>query len=400
MKQRLEMLIPVGAIATVIAVTRPWSHIQTLQQLWQQRQQRIAAENVSPQPPDPPPIVQLGSIQGQVVYDANGNGQADQQRTVVYVESFENGVPVKAELVEAELVETESLDGQPSGAQGITAAWSNPQTKAVPIASDSPEEPTKNNQILGLFGGVSDGDQGATTLTLENLPPHQSVEVTVDVWIVDSWDGNIDATFAPDLWQLRQGPDQVLLRTSFSNIDSRAESQSYPLAYPDGNVDPRTNAVATNQLNQRFYGDSLYRLQHTFAHNDSQLSLNFSGQGKTALADDESWGLDNLQITLRSGEGGVEGALAKLVEAIAFLDHNRNGVRDEGEPFTQTDGDGNFQFQGLSPGDYQVGLTEPLFEGVPPENGEETNEGGRTPPQNVQIFAHQDVKPLTFLISP
>lgn len=394
MKQRLDVLIPVGAIAIVIAVTRPWPHLQTLQQLWQQRQQRqqrIAAESTIPQPPEPPSIVPLGSIVGQVIYDANGNGQVDQQMTVIYAETFDGGIPSEIKGGEAT-----------SGGPGIIATWSNPQTKTVTIASDSldtpdtpdtPENQTENNQILGLFGGVKDGEQGHTTLTLENLPPHQSVDLTVDVLIVDSWDGNIEADFAPDLWQVRQGPDQVLLRTSFSNIDSRAESQSYPLAYPEGKVPPRTNAVATHQLTQRFYGDSRYTLQHTFAHNQSQLTLDFSGQGKTALADDESWGLDNLRITLRTGEGGVAGA-------IAFLDQNRNGTRDEDEPFSQTDGDGNYQFQGLTPGAYQVRLEEKFSEGtvVPNENGEE----GRIsiPPQQVQIFANQEIQTVIFLVNP
>ena len=127
-------------------------------------------------------------------------------------------------------------------------------TKTVPIAPDSLsgllEAQTESNQILGLFGGVRDGEQGHTTLTIENVPPHQSVELTVEVWVVDSWDGAMEAGFAPDLWQVRQGADQVLLRTAFSNIDSRAESQSYPLAYPEGTVAPRTNAIATHQLSE------------------------------------------------------------------------------------------------------------------------------------------------------
>jgi len=84
MKQQWELFVPVGAIAIVILIAKPWSQFTTLKQLWQQRQQYIAAGEPDESAEPRPTIVQLGHIQGQVIHDVNGNGRADQVKTVVY----------------------------------------------------------------------------------------------------------------------------------------------------------------------------------------------------------------------------------------------------------------------------------------------------------------------------
>jgi hypothetical protein len=43
--------------------------------------------------------------------------------------------------------------------------------------------------------------------------------------------------------------------------------------------------------------DSVYNLSFTFAHNVSDLVLNFSAAGLQGIAD-ESWGLDNVQVAV------------------------------------------------------------------------------------------------------
>lgn len=395
MKQRWDWLVPVGAIATVILITKPWSHVATLKQLWQQRQQRLdVATAPSPSPP------QLGSIRGQVVYDANGNGQSDQQATVIYTESFEElgGRKGRRDRPNADTLGNQSITNET-----VTPAWSNAQTTAIPSEAKGLKRDKNKNQILGFLGGVNaDGDSGQTTLILDKLPPHHSIELTFDLWIVGSWDGNLDANFAPDLWELRQGPDELLLRTAFSNIDSRANSQSYPLAYPAGQVAPRTNASAIHTLPQASYGDSTYRIRQHFAHNDAQLTLQFSGQGKTSLADDERWGLDNLTVTLWSGEAGIS-------NVIVFLDQNQNGVRDPAEPFTQTDADGHYQFQGLVAGSYHVRVEEAILPGndASSENKQDTKAPSSAakdltiavPSQDIQILEGAS-KTVIFLKAP
>ncbi len=71
-------------------------------------------------------------------------------------------------------------------------------------------------------------------LTLDNLPPHHLLKVTLDILVHDSWDGNPnDGIGGPDFWFF--GVDnKEIFRTTFSN--SPCEStyclyQSYPDTY-------------------------------------------------------------------------------------------------------------------------------------------------------------------------
>ena len=62
----------------------------------------------------------------------------------------------------------------------------------------------------------------------------------------------------------------------------------------------QTGAAAVNTLGYKFYGDSIYHLSLTFAHTGETLALNFSSslfEGKGTA--DESWGLDNVQVSTR-----------------------------------------------------------------------------------------------------
>jgi len=62
----------------------------------------------------------------------------------------------------------------------------------------------------------------------------------------------------------------------------------------------KTGSLAHNTLGYRFFGDAVYRISRTFNHDASDLLLDFSSslyEGKGQ--EDESWGLDNVRITLR-----------------------------------------------------------------------------------------------------
>ncbi len=50
--------------------------------------------------------------------------------------------------------------------------------------------------------------------------------------------------------------------------------------------------------------DSVYTLSYTFAHNTDLLTLDFSGYGLQTL-DDESWGLDNVRVSMVPEPGVV-----------------------------------------------------------------------------------------------
>ncbi|MFN6540604.1 MAG: filamentous hemagglutinin N-terminal domain-containing protein [Nostoc sp. EkiNYC01] len=174
--------------------------------------------------------------------------------------------------------------------------WSNKSTDITPIGQP---------QFLGQFSANSLVD-----LNINNLPEHQLATVAFDLFILKTWDGNED----PDIWGLSLDGGIPLLVTTFMNLDPPYNSHDQYQSYPDNynpssanNVNnlPRTGAIENNSLGYRAYGerpiqDSVYKLSFTFPHSDSSLGLHFlSLLGGYTGIEDESWGLDNIAVTVQ-----------------------------------------------------------------------------------------------------
>ena len=173
--------------------------------------------------------------------------------------------------------------------------WSPNATAASPL---------NHRVFLGEFGGNQ-----TVTLTLDNLPPHTSVKLSFDLYLIRSWDGNGGLpgnTNGPDFWMFAvQGIDpSPLLKTTFCNAAAGSATcrQAYPAPYDSGiNYPPRFGAVENDSLGFQFDGqpmDSVYRLFFSFDHSASSLVLVFSSSGLQALTD-ETWGLDNVEVILK-----------------------------------------------------------------------------------------------------
>jgi hypothetical protein len=80
--------------------------------------------------------------------------------------------------------------------------WSDSTTEITPLG---------RRRFLGKFADDS------VSLSLTNLPPHSEIELTFELFVILSWDGNqpIDG----EEWQVGLEGGPVLLRTSFSNAD-------------------------------------------------------------------------------------------------------------------------------------------------------------------------------------
>jgi hypothetical protein len=131
----------------------------------------------------------------------------------------------------------------------------------------------------------------AVTLTLTGLPLSE-VTVSFDLYIINSWEGD----GGPDSWSLAVNGGPTLLWTTFSNVEG--VRQSYPDNVWDSNP-PQTGAAENDTLGygNAAFDDSVYKLTFTFAHNSSDLSLSFSAGGLSDISD-ESWGLDNVRVSV------------------------------------------------------------------------------------------------------
>jgi hypothetical protein len=160
--------------------------------------------------------------------------------------------------------------------------WSSRKTDVTPKGKRG---------FLGQFANET------VTLHLEDLLPHEELTVSFDLFIIRSWDGN-HPVHGRDVWSLTARDVGTLLHTTFSNWSQAG--QSYPESYGEGDFPMKTGASEKGTLGYAFRDltDSVYRLSFTFPHTGHELTLHFSATGLEGPVDLESWGLDNVSVTV------------------------------------------------------------------------------------------------------
>ncbi len=141
---------------------------------------------------------------------------------------------------------------------------------------------------------------GTIGYSLNSMTPHDTVTVTFDLYIIQSWDGNGPAGGGPDGWQFK-ADGNTLLSTTFANY-SGGNTQGYGgPGLQSGTYTPKTGAYELGHLGfgTGDFGDTTYRLTFTFAHTSSNLGLSFISLQNQAPGD-EGWGLDNVTVTVNT----------------------------------------------------------------------------------------------------
>jgi hypothetical protein len=144
-------------------------------------------------------------------------------------------------------------------------------------------------------------------VTIPDLPVHNYLQVTVDVLIHDSWDGNpADGITGPDFWYMGFDNKEII-RTTFSN--SPCEStyclyQSYPNDYFRNNV-PKTGAVQTNLPGLCLFGafdnyTTRYSVSKLIPHSNPTVRIYMGADLLATNAPspicDESWSIASIEI--------------------------------------------------------------------------------------------------------
>ncbi|MEQ9236488.1 two-partner secretion domain-containing protein [Coleofasciculus sp. E2-BRE-01] len=185
----------------------------------------------------------------------------------------------------------------------IPDVWSNTSTDITPKG---------NRRFLGQFGSET------ISLKLDNLPPHEVATVSLDLFIIRSWDGNRPNN-GPDIWNLNIEGGQTLINTTFKNYDvifgnqpEDIQAQSYPAEYNPSEIvnnPAHKKASEVNTLGYEFFfpslnqiraADSVYNLSQDFKHSDNSIQINFFAQLSNADINNESWGIDNVSVSVRS----------------------------------------------------------------------------------------------------
>ncbi len=102
---------------------------------------------------------------------------------------------------------------------GVQPGWSTAQRATTPIGG---------RVFLGHFGGSN-----LVNLSLANLDPHSQIVVSLDLFIVRSWDGN-NTSFGPDEWRFSVD-GQLEFRTTFAFFGINfVFFQAFPEEVPGG----------------------------------------------------------------------------------------------------------------------------------------------------------------------
>jgi hypothetical protein len=153
--------------------------------------------------------------------------------------------------------------------------------------------------------------RATTSLTLDGLPPHTSLSLAFDLYVLKSWDGS-DVHYGPDHWQLSVGDGAVLLDTTFSNQPiatpgAANDLQSFGGLGALGSFPAFTGAAESRTLGYLYRRssthtteeqDAVYHLRFEIEHTVGQVTLAFQGANLSGVPD-ESWGLDNVLVIAR-----------------------------------------------------------------------------------------------------
>jgi hypothetical protein len=156
--------------------------------------------------------------------------------------------------------------------------------------------------VLGRY------NQSQFSLVVDNLPRHDLITITFDLYIHDSWDGNKSSPDGPDIWEMLVDENKYI-STTFSNdscpVGNFCPPQSYPFDYPNYYNNPKTGSYRNDLPGVCHFagnpnGTTQYKIKKTFTHSNSTLLLKCLDKLVQTNANDtkcdESWSVDNIVI--------------------------------------------------------------------------------------------------------
>ena len=167
-------------------------------------------------------------------------------------------------------------------------------------------EDYNGSKVIGRYS------QNGFLLKLDSLPVHNMVQISFDLYIHDTWDGNAAKPLGPDIWIMNIDGWSAIYAT-IANGSCTNCFQSYPVLQPSFvngifnffNNKPNSNAIKTDlpgacKLKDSKGGTSLYRILRTFEHTQSTLDIGCFAQledpDRANKNCNESWSVDNIMV--------------------------------------------------------------------------------------------------------
>lgn len=183
-----------------------------------------------------------------------------------------------------------------SGTGSATATWT-----VIGGGSGAINTAPNGQNFLGLDDGANLGFSNHTvTLKLSGLPTYTGFSLAFDFHAIQTWDGN-DFSVGPDLFGVSAKADTrsfSILTTTFSNWSfyDQSYSDNFFSSHP-----AQTGAVAVNSLGYplAMAGDATYHITSGWGFGETTGDLTFTFYGVNLQGNaDESWGIDNLKVTV------------------------------------------------------------------------------------------------------
>lgn len=171
---------------------------------------------------------------------------------------------------------------------------------------DGKIENYNGSKVIGRYS------QNGFLLKLDSLPVHNMVQISFDLYIHDTWDGNTAKPEGPDIWIMNIDGWSAIYST-FANGQCTDCTQAFPVLQPSiiNNAfnffknKPNSNAIKTNlpgacKLKDTLGGTSMYKILRIIDHTESKLEIGCYAQLEdTDLANkncNESWSVDNIIV--------------------------------------------------------------------------------------------------------
>lgn len=160
----------------------------------------------------------------------------------------------------------------------------------------------QGDTILGFYHNEE------VSVSLYGLPAHNILKLEVEVWIHDSWDGNLDDGISgPDYWYMKIDENEVY-RTTFSNSPCNSLfclMQSYPNEFFRQN-NPKTMALQKDLPGLCLFGTTpnyttKYLVSRMVKHKADSVKITLGDELlQTNSPDptcDESWSVGKIELT-------------------------------------------------------------------------------------------------------
>ena len=171
---------------------------------------------------------------------------------------------------------------------------------------DGKIEDYNGSKVIGRYS------QNGFLLKLDSLPKHNMVQISFDLYIHDTWDGNAVKPEGPDIWIMNIDGWSAVYATFANGLCTNC-SQAFPVVQPSHvnggfvffNNKPNSNAIKTDlpgacKLKDFKGGTSMYKILRTFEHTESTLDIGCYAQLEdpdTANKNcNESWSVDNMMV--------------------------------------------------------------------------------------------------------